>query len=119
MIRLTILLTFLLLTQCAPASDKMDKIPVNISLFRDTHPITVQAYTLGTLMSEMPTGLFTTSLLNLQMEPTTKIHSLFGLTEDQAAARSSVHLISLRIFTRNRSLLSVIGSGLQEGRYAY
>ena len=80
-----IVATLIWLAVAAPAADKMDKIPVQIHLFRVTQQITTPQSTLATLMSNLVKEVFTTSLSNLSTDPTTKILSLYGSMEGQDA----------------------------------
>ncbi len=78
-----IVATLIWLAVAAPAADKMDKIPVQIHIFRVTQQITTPQSTLATLMSNPVKEVFTTFLSNPSTDQTKKILSLYGSTEGQ------------------------------------
>jgi hypothetical protein len=86
MIKLFLFSLALILALSAPASDKMDIVPVRLSSFRDTLAPTTPASTLAISMSRTLTDLFTTSSLSLSTVPTILTPSRCGSTGDPAAA---------------------------------
>ena len=85
-------LTLVTLVATAPANDKMNKIPVNNTTYRDIPKATIPASIQDILMSNLKIEPFTTSSFNQSTDPVIKILSPSGSTEVQAALLSLVQI---------------------------